>query len=57
MNVTAKKPQSVTVAPPKTIPAVPKPRDLPAAISAICEDARIDSLRYVLRSNTGHDGE
>ena len=57
MNVTAKKPQSVTVAPPKTVPAVPKPRDLPAAISAICEDARIDSLRYVLRSNTGHDGE
>ena len=54
MNVTAEKPQSVTVAPPKT---VPKPLDLPAAISAICEDAKIDSLRYVLRSNTGHDGE
>lgn len=27
------------------------------AISAICQDARRHSLRYVLRNNVGHDGE
>lgn len=29
----------------------------PEVMAAICEDCSKDSLRYVLRSDTGHDGE
>lgn len=57
MNATLEKTLTVKTAPPKTQPAIPDLRDLPMTISAICEDAKIDSLKYVLRSNTGHDGE
>ena len=32
-------------------------RSLPAVMSAICEDCSRNSIQYVLRSNTGHDGE
>ena len=30
---------------------------LPDALNAICDDCCKDSLQYVLRSDTGHDGE
>jgi hypothetical protein len=38
----------------------PQPATRPTmdqVIQAICRDARHESLKYALRSNTGHDGE
>lgn len=32
-------------------------RSIPAALAAICEDCTKDPMHYVLRSDTGHDGE
>jgi len=32
-------------------------RLLPAVMLAICDDCSRNSIQYVLRSNTGHDGE
>jgi len=60
MNATTEK--QLPVRPVKPAPvekqaAIPEVRDLSTTISAICQDAQINSLRYVLRSNTGHDGE
>lgn len=36
--------------------AQPQPT-LDSIIRAICLDAKYDSLKFVLRSDTGHDGE
>lgn len=30
---------------------------LDSVVRAICVDAKLDSLKFVLRSDTGHDGE
>ena len=35
----------------------PSTRTLDALVSDICQDARKDNLRYLIRSNTSHDGE
>jgi hypothetical protein len=37
--------------------ALPTKPALDSVLQAICLDAKYDSLRFVLRSDTGHDGE
>jgi hypothetical protein len=36
---------------------VERPRSLPSVLAAICEDCSKNSMQYVLRCDTGHDGE
>lgn len=39
---------------PSVSPSRPALQDI---VAAICADARHDSVKFVLRSNVGHDGE
>ena len=40
------------------VATMPQPSTtLESIVRAICLDAQDDSLKFVLRSNTGHDGE
>ncbi len=40
------------------VATMPRPSStLESIVQAICLDAQNDSLKFVLRSNTGHDGE
>jgi hypothetical protein len=36
---------------------VERPRSLPSVLAAICEDCSKNAMQYVLRCDTGHDGE
>ncbi len=39
-------------------PVAPQTKpELDSVVEAICLDAKYDSLKFVLRSDTGHDGE
>lgn len=35
----------------------PEPPRLESIMEAVCADAQFDSLKFILRSDTGHDGE
>ena len=50
------KSQPIPQADAKPVDLEPKP-SLDAVKVAICLDAQYDSLKFVLRSDTGHDGE
>jgi hypothetical protein len=38
-------------------PVAPATPSLDSIVQAICLDANYDSLKFILRSDTGHDGE
>lgn len=57
-NQTIQRPKQAPIVEP-SVNELPTPTapSLERVVNAICLDAQHDSLKYVLRSDTGHDGE